>query len=130
MTQKQSSLVVTPKEGNITVKVSGINDVMGTVVFRADAGRDSCELTFSAPGLARLQPGTYTGAVASVMPYSKTPGLRVSCCFDCGDDRHPGTFTINEIVYGRGTAVLKFDATFELRANDGKHHCAGRVHFQ
>ncbi|MEH2256223.1 MAG: Ig-like domain-containing protein [Nostoc sp.] len=76
-------------------------------------GIKSWYLSFAAPFNAPLTAGTtYTGAARFPFQTSNQPGLDVS-----GDGRGynslTGQFTVNQIVYGSGSEILNFDATFQ-----------------
>lgn len=82
-------------------------------------------LDFVAAGDAPLAPGTYSGAARYPFQSSNQPGLSVS-----GDGRGcnelSGSFTINEIVYGADTTVVRFDASFSESCEESMPPLTGR----
>lgn len=96
------------RRNGVTVTFNGSGPVGGGHYWSAQ---------FAAPGNALLVAGTYTGAVsfyarnAAGQDVFDAPGLNVG-----GDGRSTsslsGSFTIHEIVYGEGSQIVRFHASF------------------
>lgn len=82
----------------------------------------------AAPGDALLTPGTYEGATRYPFQSANQPGLTVA-----GDGRgcnqSSGSFTVNEVVYGAGTSIVRFDAAFSQSCENTGPPLKGRVLF-
>ncbi|AVH73051.1 NHL repeat-containing protein [Nostoc sp. 'Lobaria pulmonaria (5183) cyanobiont'] len=71
------------------------------------------DLSFAAPFNAPLTVATtYTGAARFPFQTSNQPGLDVGGA-GRGYNNLTGQFTVNQIVYGSGSEILNFDATFQ-----------------
>ncbi len=84
------------------------------------------DLDFAAPGKARLTPGLYRGATAT-LPADGAPTLRV---LSRGQYLAGvvGTFEVKEIAYGPGETLTRFRATFAQDAS-AAGHLQGEVRF-
>ncbi|MEH2022998.1 DUF4347 domain-containing protein [Nostoc sp.] len=92
---------------------SSSNNAIRISYSESGSGGTWWDLSFAAPFNAPLTAGTtYTGAARFPFQTSNQPGLDVG-----GDGRGynslTGQFTVNQIVYGSGSEILNFDATFQ-----------------
>ncbi|MEH1772880.1 DUF4347 domain-containing protein [Nostoc sp.] len=88
------------------------NNAVRVTYTEPGTGGKSWDLSFAAPFNAPLTAGTtYTNAARFPFQATNQPGLSVS-----GDGRGynslTGEFTVNQIIYGVGSEILSFDATF------------------
>lgn len=110
-----TSRVITLADGPITAVKNGRNGV--SIDFLAADASSFWNLDFGAAQDVLLTPGVYVAATRFAFHAPNEPGLDVY-----GDGRGcntlTGQFTVHDIVYGAGTAITKFAATFE-------QHCEG-----
>jgi hypothetical protein len=113
-----------PADGTFAASKNFSNGV--TISFNGNS--HNWHLDFAAPGGVLLTPGTYDGAARFPFQSSNQPGLSVS-----GDGRGSntliGSFTVKEIVYGAGSTIVAFDATFSQRSEGFGPPLTGEVLF-
>lgn len=112
----------TPANGTFTATRNPDNVVL--IDFNG-SGHD-WHLAFAAPGNALLTPGTYEGAARFAS--ANQPGLDVSGD-GRGSNRVAGFFTVKQITYGAGNAIVAFHATFSQRSEEFGPPLTGEVLF-
>jgi len=101
-----------PYNGNFTANRNFDNGVhIGFSGANPIFGSDSWSLDFAAPNNALLSPGTYSNATRFPFQATTEPGLSAGGN-GLGYNTLTGEFTVNQIVYGTGTSIISFDATF------------------
>lgn len=97
------------------------------VSIRYYTGSSWWDLDFAAPAHAPLKPGTYT---ATRFPFQgiTSGGLDVSG-EGRGSNRLNGTFVVKKVIYGAGTSIVAFWATFEQHSEGATPALRGEVQF-
>ncbi|MUG95782.1 tandem-95 repeat protein [Scytonema sp. UIC 10036] len=91
---------------------------------------ESWSLDFTAPNKQMLSPGTYTGAMR--YPSQPTiPSLNVSG-MGRAYSQLTGEFTVNQVVYGFGSEIVSFDASFRANGDSdpASESLRGRIQYR
>lgn len=101
--------------------VTTTRNAYGGVSITFRSGADHWDLDFAAPQGAPLATGrTYTDTEPFPAVSDDSPGLGIHQWRSGGQVGDRGLFTVREIVYGQGTEIVKFRATFEVGSRVGE----------